>query len=83
MNFNWFVVFHQQKPNHWTHLTTRGIFYCSTHFKNSLWTKQQQQHKPHATTAGCLLSEGTIWHQNGGASTTHCLATPKRKLLSG
>ena len=82
INFNWFVVFHQQKPNHRTHLATRGIFYCSTHFKNSLWTKQEH-HKPHATTDGCLVSEGTLWNQNGGASTAHRLATPKRNLLSG
>ena len=39
----WF--FHQQKPNHRTHLATRGIFYCSTHFKNSLWTKQSSTNR--------------------------------------
>ena len=54
MNFNWSMVFHQQKPNHRTHHATRGIFYCSTHFKNSRWTKKQ--HKPHTTSAGCVLS---------------------------
>jgi len=82
MNFNWFVVFHQQKPNHWTHLATRGIFDSSTQFKNSLWTKQKQ-HKTHATTAGCLLSEGMLKHETGGVSTSHRIATPKFQLLSG
>lgn len=70
INFNCFIVFFlPTKSYHYSHVTTRGIFNWSSHFKCLLWNNGEW-HIPPTSMEECHLRGGTRRHQDCHASPT-------------